>query len=245
MSTTDRKADAYWASFLGCPIANLHEPRTVVVPHAALSGYAGAYFLRTTEACIVSVPPPLGKDTADWLAGVPPAEAFVPAVASAYFGAAVERVIGPAYQGYLDGADFCPVDAKAARVLTVRDALALRQLAMACDETEWQHSGIGGESQVVFGCFVGEGLVAAGTGEPRGDILWHIGIVTHPAYRSQGYGRAVVSAVTAHGLESGLVPWYQTLQANAPSVTIARSRGFTQYAATIAVRLRDVASYPS
>jgi hypothetical protein len=38
---------------------------------------------------------------------------------------------------------------------------------------------------------------------------------------------------------------YQTLQANAPSVTIARSRGFTQYAATIAVRLRDVASYPS
>jgi hypothetical protein len=43
-------------------------------------------------------------------------------------------------------------------------------------------------------------------------------------------------------LNSGLVPWYQTLVANTPSVAIARALGFTQYAETLAVRLKQVAN---
>jgi GNAT superfamily N-acetyltransferase len=237
MPTTDQKVDAYWASFFGCRITDLHAPRTLVVPHAALADYAGAYFLRTAEACIVSVPAQLVEDTADRLAGTSPADIFDPAVVSAHFGAAVERIIGPAYQGYVDTADFRLAETKGARMLGEHDAPALLHLAAACDETEWRHSGIGGEGQAVFGCFVGEELAAAGMGEPRDDTLWHIGIVTHPAYRGQGYGRAVVSAVAAHGLGRGIVPWYQTLQANMPSVAIARNLGFTQYGETIAARL--------
>ncbi|HEV8192049.1 MAG TPA: hypothetical protein VGP82_11280, partial [Ktedonobacterales bacterium] len=134
MSRTDQKVDAYWASFLGCAITDLHAPRTSVVPHAALSGYGGAYFLRTAEACIVSVSAQLVAATADWLAGVPPAEAFDPAVASAHFGAAADRVIGPAYQGYLDVVDFHPADTKGTRMLSERDVPTLRQLAAACGE---------------------------------------------------------------------------------------------------------------
>jgi uncharacterized membrane protein YagU involved in acid resistance len=47
----------------------------------------------------------------------------------------------------------------------------------------------------------------------------------------------VVSAIAAYGLEVSLVPRYQTLAANTPSVTIARTLGFTQYAETLAVSL--------
>lgn len=234
---TRQRADAYWAAFFGCQAGDLHTPRTLVVPHAALADYAGAYFMRTEEACLVSVPAGLLEQTAARLAGKTPVDVFDLEAAAALFGAVVESVVGPAYQGYVDRADFQPADTKGTRVLGEQDAPALQRLAMACEETEWAHSGIGGEGQIVFGCFVGGELAAAGMGEPRGDALWHIGIVTHPAFRGQGYGRAVVSAVAQHGLARGLVPWYQTLQANAASVAIARSLGFTQYATTIAVRL--------
>jgi RimJ/RimL family protein N-acetyltransferase len=74
-------------------------------------------------------------------------------------------------------------------------------------------------------------------GEPLAATLLHIGIITHPDVRGQGYGRAVVSAISAYGLAADLVPRYQTLAANTPSVAIARALGFTHYATTLAVRL--------
>ena len=238
--TTQHRADAYWAAFFGCTVEDLHVPRTVVVPHTALAGYAGVYLLRTEEACIVSAPAHLRAHTADRLGRLTPAQAFDAAVVTACFGLAVERVIGPAYQGYADTAAFRPVDARGTRILNGRDTLALRHLAEACSEAEWEHSGIGKQDQqTVFGCFAGGELAAAGMGEPRDEALWHIGIVTHPSYRGRGYGRAVVSAITSHGLELGRVPWYQTLDANTPSIAIAQSVGFTRYATTLAVRLRQ------
>jgi RimJ/RimL family protein N-acetyltransferase len=89
----------------------------------------------------------------------------------------------------------------------------------------------------VFGCFVDEVLAAAGMLEPWGARLRHVGILTHPGYRGRGYGKAVVSAMTAHGLAAGGVLQYRTLQANLPSVGIARALGFQRFAQTLAVRL--------
>ncbi|HEY7342753.1 MAG TPA: GNAT family N-acetyltransferase, partial [Ktedonobacterales bacterium] len=130
-----------------------------------------------------------------------------------------------------------PVARPNVRQLADADDLALRRLEEACGEQEWEHSGIGGAEQVMFGAFAGDLLVAAGMGEPRAATLLHIGIITHPDHRGQGHGRAVVSAISAHGLGVGLVPRYQTLAANTPSVAIARALGFTHYATTLAVRL--------
>lgn len=238
--TTLQRIDAYWAAFFGCHADELHAPRVLVVPHAALADYSGAYLLRTDEACILSVPDQLLHRTRDQLGHLSPADIFDTTTLSAYFGSAVVRVIGPAYQRYVDGAAFRSVDTRGTRVLDEEDTPELRRLAEVCGEAEWGHSGIGKEDQqVVFGCFVGEMLAAAGMGEPRNDALWHIGVVTHPSYRGQGYGRALVSAATAHGLGLGLIPWYQTLQANTPSIAIALGLGYSQYATTLAVRLRQ------
>ena len=49
----------------------------------------------------------------------------------------------------------------------------------------------------MFGCFNGEALAAAGMLERWGDRLLQVGIVTHPDHRGRGYGKAVVSAMTA------------------------------------------------
>jgi predicted GNAT family acetyltransferase len=61
--------------------------------------------------------------------------------------------------------------------------------------------------------------------------------VTHPGDRGRGYGKAVVSAMSAPGLATGGVIRYRTLQANFPAVGIARALGFQRFALTLAVRL--------
>jgi RimJ/RimL family protein N-acetyltransferase len=167
----------------------------------------------------------------------PPAEAFDAGLIHQVFGSAVDRVIGPAWLGYADAGDFRPAPTMGTRPLVDEDRAELRRLADACGTTAWEHSGIDPGRPPVFGCFAGEVLAAAGMLERWGDRLLHLGIVTHPRYRGRGYGKAVVSAMTAHGLARGGVMQYRTLHANLPSLAIARALGFQRFALTLAVRL--------
>src|SRR5579883_2520324 len=89
---------------------------------------------------------------------------------------------------------------------------------------------------MLFGCFHGPVLVAAGTCRSGDEGVLDIGILTHPAYRGHGYGSAVVGAMTAYGLAGGHVMRYRTLQANVPSLRIACALGYQEYGRTIAVR---------
>ena len=228
---------AYWASFLGCAPEQLEISGTWVGPHAGLDDYQGVYLLRRGESCVVSAPAPLLAMVTARLTGLPAASSFDVARMRHLFGDAIERNVGPAWQGYLRADDFRPAVRPHVRQLTITDDPALRQLAEACREQEWGQIGIGRAEQVVFGAFIGDLLVAAGMGAPRAATLLHIGIITHPDYRGQGHGRSVVSAIAAYGLQVGLVPRYQALAANTPSVAIARALGFSHYAATLAVGL--------
>lgn len=149
----------------------------------------------------------------------------------------MDRIIGPTYLGHADRTDFRPVGTGGTRLLGRADDTALLRLAQACDATEWEHSGIKLEESPIFGHFLKDYLVAAGRLQSRGSHLLDVGIVTHPAHRGRGYGTAVVSAMTAYGLDQGKVMHYQTLQSNAPSMAIARVLGYQDYARTISVRL--------
>ena len=63
-----------------------------------------------------------------------------------------------------------------------------------------------------------------------------IAIVTHPAHRGRGLGKAAVSAIARIALARGLVAQYRTLCANTPSMAIARALGFQRFATTLAIR---------
>jgi GNAT superfamily N-acetyltransferase len=232
-----RLIDAHWAAILGCQVADLRSTHTHVVPHGTLAGYQGAMLLRRGEACIVSVPPAVLRTIQQKIAGSAADEVFTVAYVARLCGDAVERIIGPAWQGCADGSDFRPADTCGACLLQPANEHALRLLERACDPTEWEHSSIVWERPPIFGCFLGAELAAAGTLVRWGDGLLSVGIITHPAHRGQGYGRAVVSAMTAHGLAQGAILRYQTLQANLPSVAIARALGYQEYGQTLAVRL--------
>jgi GNAT superfamily N-acetyltransferase len=229
---------AFWAAHLGCSKVQLAQPTTSVVRNGPdLASYRGATVVFRPPACVLAVPADWYAPAASRIGQRPPGEVFDVTLLRQIFGAAVERVIGPAWLGYADTSDFRPAPTLGSRLLSDQDLPELQRLAAACGPTAWEHSGIDPARPPVFGCFAGDRLAAAGMLERWGDRLLHVGIVTHPGYRGRGYGKAVVSAMSAYGLATGGVMQYRTLHANLASVGIARALGFQRFALTLAVRL--------
>jgi predicted GNAT family acetyltransferase len=94
----------------------------------------------------------------------------------------------------------------------------------------------------MVGVFEKGGLVALASYELWGGRIAHISIVSHPLWRGRGYAATAVSALAKIVLERGLVPQYRTLEANKPSMAVARRLGFVQYATSFAVRLSSLRS---
>jgi GNAT superfamily N-acetyltransferase len=233
-----RAVVAFWAKHLGCEEAHLDQPGTTVVRNGPdLADYQGATVLYRPPACVVAVPAAWHATATVGLAHRPAANVFAVEPLRQVFGGAVDRVIGPAWLGYADPGDFTPAPTLGTRLLTDQDLPALERLATAVGPTAWAHSGIDPERPPVFGCYAAQALAAAGMLEPWGTRLLHVGIVTHPTYRGRGYGRAVVSAMTASGLAAGAVVQYRTLADNVASVAIAQALGFQRFGQTLAVRL--------
>jgi RimJ/RimL family protein N-acetyltransferase len=235
--------DEDWAANFDCGVADLHRPGVTFLRNGGdFATYAGAYLLRWGEACVFTAPDLLAGRVAERRHGLSPDEVFHRSFLAALFGEAVDRIIGPAFRSVADSTDFRRVDPRATRLLSPGDDAALHRLAEAVEDEAWEHSGIHFNRPPNFGCYVSGELVSAGMLLAAGERLRNVGIVTHPARRGQGYGRAVVSFMTAYALDGGGFGHCQTLLANAPSIAIARSLGYQQYATALAVRLKGVAA---
>jgi GNAT superfamily N-acetyltransferase len=156
----------------------------------------------------------------------------------------IDRVLGPTYLGYLDALDsdrddtnvrLLSRDDRDARLLSREDRDALSDLLGSVTAQDWEYSGLEPD-QPIAGYFIGEELVSAAGYEVWGGEIAHICVLTRGDARGPGYGRACVRGITAHALKHGLIAQYQTLYENAPSLAIARSVGFEDYAARIYVR---------
>jgi GNAT superfamily N-acetyltransferase len=237
-SRTVDTVEHYWSSFLGCPREALSRAQTLVVPHAGLRDYHGLFaFLRHT-LLVVSVPPHLLDTWRPQVIEWSPANVMREDRLRCLVGSAAERVVGPAFVGYTEHGTFPPVHSGAVRVLGPHDGTAFAALQAVCSPREWEHGGSQLGEQPVVGAYDGEYLVAVAGYTLWGGHIAHMAVVTHPQYRGQGYGRAVVSGLTAAVLSRGLVPQYRTLEANTPSMALARALGFERYATTVAVRFR-------
>jgi GNAT superfamily N-acetyltransferase len=144
-------------------------------------------------------------------------------------------VIGPAYVGY---AEVVRPPLYPVRSLTEGDASKAAELRAACPRTEWEHGGIDVNAQPSSGVFIGSELVSLAGYEIWGGVVAHISVITHPAFRSRGFGRSAVAHLANAALAAGLVPQYRTLESNRPSMRIAESLGFLHYASSVAVRLK-------
>lgn len=231
-----RKIDEHWATFFGLSVGDFMMSEPKVVSHVQLQGYQGAWLFRRGSSFVISVPPDLVEKINGELQRQPQGtitdQDFV-----ALFGETVDKIIGPAYQGYLEKSDFRPI-ISSARLLLPSDDDALRELAAACDAEEWEHSDIQIGQHPNFGSYVDSHLIAVANYRMETKIAAMPGIITHPDYRGQGHGKAVLSAAIEHGLSKDFLMLYQTLVLNKPAVAAAESIGYKQYATHLAVRLR-------
>jgi RimJ/RimL family protein N-acetyltransferase len=155
----------------------------------------------------------------------------------------IHHTVGPAYQGYAEKEDFLPQISKLVRKLHGEEQEVLQALKGACEAIAWEHSGIDETDSALFGYFAGEELAAVAHYSMWADDAASIGVLTHPAYRGRGYGKAVVSAAMADAFEHGHLVIYQTLSANHPSVRLATVLGCRDYARTMAVHfVEDIRS---
>jgi GNAT superfamily N-acetyltransferase len=231
--------DGYWASDLGCSRAALRSQCTQVVQHAeAFSDYRGLFMLLIGGAPIVSLPrdlyPALHTVAARWSA----ADVLNVAALRDVLGERIDQIIGPAFIGYADRTTFRARVPNAARLLRASDAEHIAELRAACDAVEWAHGGSVLGQNPTAGVYSRERLVALAGYEVWGGCIAHIAVVTHPRYRGRGYAGAVVSKLTESVLARGLVPQYQTLESNTPSMHVAHKLGFVRYGVSMAVRLR-------
>ncbi|HWY30384.1 MAG TPA: GNAT family N-acetyltransferase [Candidatus Acidoferrum sp.] len=230
-------ARAYWAAHLGCSSDELFaEPFRLLAHGTELADYCGVFALFRGGAVTASIPPDYADALRALLSSLPRGcspEGFASALSSVS-----SAVIGPAYIGY---AETAVRPEHPARALDPGDAVALDTLQQSCDTTEWEHGGSSIE-QPCSAVFVGGRIAALAGYEVWGGRIAHISIITHPGFRSRGFGRSAVAHLTGRVIAERLLPQYRTLQSNRASIRVAELLGFHSYATSMAVRLNRTAS---
>jgi RimJ/RimL family protein N-acetyltransferase len=228
--------DRYWARFFGCAPEALRSDTAQMGVHTGQGDYVGCYLMEFGGAPVVSLPigevGPYHAAIAQWKAGV----VRMPALIESVFGKRVVAIVGPAFVGYNDQKHFQPSFSCSTRRLTTQDEKAVEMFRAACAVEEWEAGGSEFRSNAMVGTFRGQEIAALASYQIWGEQIAHIAILTHPAFRGQGHATTAVSTLTEMVFERGLVPQYRTLEANAPSLAVARRLGFVQYATSLAVR---------
>ncbi len=221
----------FWASRLGLPSGTLFSEQHCIVPHGEhLRNYDGVFVLSRNDAAIVSIPDDCPHDIRKLLSEQPLSTANL----ISRLRSCDVTAVGPALLSYL--AKPLTLKNPVGRLLTHHDTGAVGNLCRACAGSEWEHGGSRVERSPSFGVFVGDELVSLAGYEVLGGRIAHIAVITRPAFRSRGFGRAAVSEIARLAHAKDLIPQYQTLGSNAAAIQVARSLGFEHYATSISIR---------
>ena len=233
------RVDEYWADFFGCTPGQLRSERPMVVPHAAqLADYWGIYLQSFGGAPVASLPHALHERCAGVIASAASPGLDADERWNRLPGLTLTAVIGPAWVGYADAETLRAAPGlDQVRPLAAADEPQIDALRDACSAEEWAQAGSPEEKLELAGAFDGGGLVALAGYEVWGDRIAHLYVVTHPARRGRGHGRAAVHHAATQAMARGLVPQYRTLVSNEPSRAVAAALGFEPYATSLALRL--------
>jgi hypothetical protein len=238
MSKLSNKAkaavDIFWAADTGCNPEDFDTEGVAVIEGPAHDGSEYAQFFRRKQRLQITC----SASIVDILRGATYGQAqdaiFDVAFVKRALTGRIDRVLGPAYLGYLDALDSGREDPNV-RLLSLEDLGALDDLRSSVMAQDWEYSGLEPE-QPIAGYFIDRMLVCAAGYRVWGDDIAHIGALTRGDARGSGFGRACARAIAAHAIKQGLIAQYQTLYENAPAAVIARALGFEEYAAKIYVR---------
>lgn len=115
------------------------------------------------------------------------------------------------------------------RALSAADSALLHDLKSACTESELEMSSVSLEDAMVFGCLHEGRLVGAASMLDWGGGIYDVGVLTHPAYRGQHIGAALVTALSNAAMAQGYVVQYRADERNIGSWRLAEKCGFRRF----------------
>jgi len=114
------------------------------------------------------------------------------------------------------------------RTLTKEDKIRFDEFRKDTPSADLQEGQLSIEDPVIVGCFDKDKLVSVASYWFWGDGLADIGVVTHPDYRQNGIGKALISNLCNFGFELDRINVYRHNQNNLASRNLALSLNFKQ-----------------
>jgi RimJ/RimL family protein N-acetyltransferase len=235
-AATRETVESFWARLLGVPREGLLVGRRTA-EHALLGTWPGVFVVGRQSGCHVSAPEHLLGQVEAVTAGASDADLLDGAWWLQAMGPAYE-VRGPNQHLYLDHTDLLAAASGSAGARIAAAGLsALDALRRAVGEADWQESGFDEDPRSVFVETDARGeVVAAANLTDFDDKDADVGVLTRPAHRGRGHGRAVAAAASGHAVtRHGIARWVANVD-NAPSLAIARSLGYRSWCRQLAVR---------
>ena len=128
------------------------------------------------------------------------------------------------------------------RELTKADQEAFDRFQAQCSEQDRQYGEVSLEDEAIYAVFDSKRIIAsASTYEWYGFV--DVGVLTDPAYRGQGLGKAVVAAIVKHYLENTMeqrLLLYRHETSNIGSQKIADAVGWQRFATLDSLRFKEI-----
>ena len=216
-------------SFTGPGVSFESRPATPLCP----PGWVGIVRLRDS-ALVVAPSVDLTDRLAKLLAGADAAAVVDPDRLRAML--PVAELMGPAELGYADAATATLVLSAGVRQSSL-DEPAVERLLGRTTSDDLMESGIGYVTSPIFVLWDGDEVTSV-----AGYRIWsarfaHLGVLTDPGRRAEGFGRKAASAAAAHALGEGLVLQWRASPVD--SRAVGRSLGFLEFGTQVSLRLAD------
>jgi len=226
--TCDR-IDYLWADSFGLAIQEYMETGVRVIRERDERPQRGIRVLAHAERCIISIYPELEGEIRRRTEGLTPADCQSDATMANVFSDLSEEPPIPVFHSFQDGDGFRPFRSPDTRLLAFGDRAALFRFLGECPIEEVSSSSLGPLRQFVYGFTEEDRVLAAAYFGLVAPYAVSIGVLTHPAHRRNGLGKAAASAATEAALHCGFLVLWRTAVENAASAATAKSLGFHEY----------------
>jgi GNAT superfamily N-acetyltransferase len=220
-----------WAQEFGLPIEKLNQPGTTRIPDESRTPTSWITFYQTGEQTLLRIAPDFAPEFEAILAEKPGDHRLTAHDLAAKWGA--ESLILSGIEFYaLDAAafkPFRPAERFTARQLTLDDRAAFDAFQATCSPKDVEEAELAIDQMVVHGVLDGARIVSvASVYEWRGFL--DIGVMTDPAYRQQGLGKAAVTPICQQLMNHERVVVYRHDSDNVGSGGVARGLGLAHFA---------------
>lgn len=220
----------FWADRFGCSLEDFSKAGTLFIRDKEITDPSRMILYQVDKMSVVRIFPALADQI--WVQDKHPETLKMEEIQSMLGDGRQVSVSSTLLDKYLDPEDFTFFDPNgefpARRVDAEKDKSILFSLFESCTKEDLDAADIyiDDPDPVIFGLFDGEKMVAYASHRYWGESIADMGVLIHPEYRSQGLGKAVISALCEWCIQNKVVPMYRVFSHHEYSRRIPLALGF-------------------